>query len=206
MKNIGILSSSTLFREEDSEKWVPISSFIANRASTNFSTQASQTVDRLWKNRYMMTKDKLGYIFIVSSAPYPMANKRNIVSSINSQVCAVYKTWGNYPAIKYSSGILWKSSHNLIPERDNREIGYLDGTVAKTEYKNFKAQAASRRGAMGGLLTSAISYFTAGALANADGIKGFYVCFNNEKGGAENFAAVGKADLIDAIVKSAVPS
>jgi hypothetical protein len=175
--NIGLLSADALCRQEDSEHWSPIASFDSSPGASTPRTQASETADRLWKNRYAVTKEKLGYIFIVSSG---MIEGRRIGCSINSQVCAVYKTWGGYPAIEY---------------------GYLDEASAKAEYKNFKSQSASRRGAAGGLIVSALSHLAAGALSNTDGIRGFYVSFADKKGEAENIVAVGKSELIESIVK-----
>jgi hypothetical protein len=198
MVNIGLLSTGAFYRQEDSEDWIPIASFDSSPAAPSPRTQAPETADRLWKNRYTVTREKLGYIFIVSSA---MIGGRRIGSSIDSQVCAVYKTWGGYPVIEYSKGIIWRTKHRLICERDHQELGYLDEASAKAEYKNFKAQSASRRGAVGGLIVSALSHLAAGALSNADGIKGFYVSFADKKGEAENMVAVGKSELIDSIVK-----
>jgi hypothetical protein len=196
--NIGLLSADALCRQEDSEHWSPIASFDSSPGASTPRTQASETADRLWKNRYAVTKEKLGYIFIVSSG---MIEGRRIGCSINSQVCAVYKTWGGYPAIEYSKGIFWKTKYWLICERDRQEIGYLDEASAKAEYKNFKSQSASRRGAAGGLIVSALSHLAAGALSNTDGIRGFYVSFADKKGEAENIVAVGKSELIESIVK-----
>jgi len=223
MNSMGLFTGPAFYRKENSDKWEPLSSLCIRREMDKSidnqpSQQAakpddeqqspealvsSQAEDRSWNNRYVVTKTKIGHIFIVAGASYPNQNNKYIRSTIDSQVCEVNLTWGKYPTISYIKGILWKASNRLIFERDSIQIGYLNDEAARVEYKNFKSQSASRRGAAGGLIFSAISYFASGATANTEHIKGFYLYCKNDKENSENFAAVGDADVIDQIVQSA---
>src|SRR5260221_6893382 len=149
---------------------------------------------------------KIGYIFIVSAAKYPTMGSQRIRSSITPQVCPVVKTDMGHSAITYKEGTFLPSKHMVVFARDCKQLGYIGDDCAKEEYKAFKAQSASQRGAYGGLIMSAVSYAIGEALTDATDVRGFYAFFLNDKEVQQNFAGVGKADLIERIVISAPSS
>lgn len=202
----GRLVPTDLYWKEGMTQWESLASFIkpppplpVSMRSVVASSQKVVTQDSV---SYRVTKEKIGRIFIVPEASYPDESKRQIRSTILRQICPVFKTENDLPAIIYKRSYLLTNNRTLVFARDCKKLDYLDDNSAKKAYKAFQSREASAAGYFGGLLATAVYLAVSNASKKEDSYRGLYAYFVNEKGIEENFACVGEANIIERIVAS----
>jgi hypothetical protein len=146
---------------------------------------------------YQLVNPKVGVLYSVFCRNYPRSDGTLLRSTVDQQECAIHKTSGDSFALKYVEGMVFKSHHIVVFNRDTKEIGRLPDAFVKRTWKSFIA----KRGSGGfDLLSHGIFYVANLALAKADGIKGFYLHFTNEEGNVKQVVLLGDAQLVDNVI------